>query len=99
MPVLRNWPFSRGKYAAREILLLCTTASISPERKEQISRLLAGTVDWEHMLNLAELHDVTPLIAYNILTNDLTGQVPKPYQEQLNKIHNGTLYRNVILSS
>ena len=99
MPVLRNWPFSRGKHAAREILLLCTTASISPARKEQISQLLAGTVDWEYMLNIAELHDVTPLIAYNILNNDLTGQVPKPYQEQLNKIHNGTLYRNVILSS
>jgi len=88
-----------GWRAAREILLLCTTAGISPGRKEQISQLLAGTVDWRYLLELAEFHGVAPLIAHNLVINSLTSMVPKPYLERLSQIYNKTLYMNVILAN
>jgi len=88
-----------GKRAARNILLLCTTAGISPGRKEQISRLLLGVVDWRYLLDLAEFHGVSPLIAHNLATSGLSIQVPQPYAERLNKIYTSILYRNVILSN
>ena len=91
--------YSSGRRAAREILLLCTTANLSPERKEQISSLLSGNIDWKYLLDLAEFHGVAPLVAYNFLINGLIKQIPRPYSERLNNIYNNNLYRNVILSA
>lgn len=88
-----------GRRAAREVLLLCTTASVSSERKEKISQLLAKTIDWVYLLDLAEFHGVAPLIIHNLVTNSLDSQVPQPHLERLNQIYNNTLYRNVILSA
>jgi hypothetical protein len=88
-----------GKRAARDILLLCTTASISPGRKEQISQLLLGIVDWRYLLDLAKFHGVTPMIAHNLAASGLDSQVPQPYADILNQIYNGMLYKNVILSN
>lgn len=92
-------PSPAGKRAARDILLLCTTASISPGRKEQISRLLLGCVDWKYLLDLAEFHGVTPLIAHNLAASGLSSQVLQPYAERLNRVYNSMLYKNVILSN
>ncbi len=90
--------YSSGKRAAREILLLCTTANLSPERKERISSLLSGNVDWKYLLDLAIFHGIAPLISRNLAVNDLNSRVLKPYLERLNEIYNKTLYRNMILS-
>lgn len=90
--------YSSGRRAAREILLLCTTANLSPERKERISSLLSGNVDWKYLLDLAEFHGIAPLISRNFTVNDLNSRVSKPYLQRLNEIYNKTLYRNVILS-
>jgi hypothetical protein len=88
-----------GQQPAREILLLCVTANISPSQKERLSQILAGAVDWKYLLDLAEFHGVAPLIAHNLVANGLSSQVPQPYLERLSQIYNGTLYRNVILSN
>jgi hypothetical protein len=98
MPAGQGKPSLCGKRAAREILLLCTTANISAERKERISQLLAGTIDWAYLLELVEFHGVAPLIAHHLITNGFASQVPQRYLERLNQIYNGTLYRNMLLS-
>ncbi|UCB44002.1 MAG: nucleotidyltransferase family protein [Dehalococcoidales bacterium] len=95
----RQTSSSTHQRAAREVLLLCTTANISPEGKERLSRILAEGLDWEYLLNLAEFHNITPLVAHNLTTNGSHSQVPQPYSEQLNRIYNNTLYRNVTLSN
>ena len=88
-----------GKRAAREILLLCATANISPANKMRISQLLSKTVDWGHLLELAQFHGMLPLVTYNLTTNGLISQVPKSYSERLNQAYSGSLYRNLILST
>jgi hypothetical protein len=95
----RARPSPSGQQAAREILLLCTTASISPGRKERVSQILAGIVDWQYLFYLAEFHGVAPLIAYHLMNNGLSKKVPQHYLERLSRIYNGTLYRNAILSN
>jgi hypothetical protein len=97
-PVGQDGSSLPGKRAAREILLLCATANISPANKERISQLLLKTVDWEHLLELAEFHGMVSLITHNLTNNSLISQVPKPYSERLNQTYNGSLYRNIILS-
>lgn len=97
--VKRGKPSLSGYKSARELLLLCTTASISPARKARLSQIIAGTVDWEYLLELAEFHGVTPLLALNLATNGLSSQVPKHHLSHLNQIYNSTLYRNVVLSA
>lgn len=92
-------PSLSGRRAAEELLLLCATASISPGRKERISRFLSGTVDWRHLLDLAEFHGLAPLLAHNLATNGLSGQVPPPCLKQLNQSYHNTLYKNVIFST
>jgi hypothetical protein len=87
-----------GGQAAREILLLLTTASISPSRKKRISQLLAGNVDWRYLLDLAEFHNVAPLVTYNLTANGFSNQVPQLYLKRMHQIYNATVYRNVILS-
>ena len=88
-----------GKRAARKLILLCTTSSMSPERKEQISEILAGTVDWKYMFDLMELHGISSLIAHNLAAEDFASQIRKPYVEKLNQIYNNTLYRNIVVSN
>jgi hypothetical protein len=88
---------SEGR-AAREILLLLATASLSPDRKKRISRLLAGKVNWRYLLDLAEFHNIAPFISYNLTANGLASQVPKPYIERMCQTYNATLFRNVILA-
>jgi hypothetical protein len=88
-----------GKRIARELLLLCTTSSMSPERKERISQILKGTVNWQYLLDLMELHGIASLIAYNLSNGDFTCQIPQPYVDKLNQIYNNTLYRNVVISN
>jgi hypothetical protein len=88
-----------GKQAARELLVLCTTANISHGRKERISQLLAGTVDWKYLLELAEFQGVAPLIAHDIINNGLSSQVPQTYLERLSQVYNNILYRNLLLSN
>ena len=87
-----------GKRAARNILILGTTPKISKENEERICQILKLPVDWEYLINLAELHGVAPLIAHALLTSGISNQIPKLYLERLNKIYHNALYRNVILS-
>jgi len=87
-----------GRRSSREILLLCATANILPGRKERISQILAGTIDWRYLLDLAKFHDVAPLIAHNLVNNGLGNLVPQPCLERLKQIYNSTLYRNILLS-
>jgi hypothetical protein len=99
LPVGRDRSSASRKRAARELLLLCTAASISPAGKAQISQILGGEIDWKYLLELAEFHGVAPIVAHNLVTNGFTGQVQQSYLERLNHIYVHNLYRNVLLSS
>jgi hypothetical protein len=87
-----------ARRAARELLLLCTTSNISSENKERILQILAGTVDWKYLFDLAELHGTASLIAHNLMAKDLAGQVSRPCLDKLNQIYNSNLYRNMVIS-
>jgi hypothetical protein len=91
--------FAAGRQAARDILLLGTTANLSPWRKERISRILAGPLDWKYFLNLADLHGITPLLAHNLTNNFTADRIPENYLKQLRQIYTNNLFRNVTLSN
>jgi hypothetical protein len=90
---------SSGRRAAREILLLCITTRMTPERKERLSVILSGNVEWEYLLALAGFHGVVPLVFHNISANDPGGRFSREHLELARKIYDETLYRNVVLSS
>jgi hypothetical protein len=94
----RKTSSSAAKKAAREVLLLCTAANIPPENKKILSRILTNGVDWEYLLKLVEFHGIAPLLAYNLTTSGLRDLIPEPYLDQLNRVYNSTLYRNMLLS-
>ena len=95
----RNESSSARRRATREVLLLCTTAGISPEGRERLHQILAEGVDWEYLLKLVEFHGIVPLVAHNLIKNDFRDQIPEPYFERLSGAYNSTLYRNVLLSN
>jgi hypothetical protein len=97
LPEVQDRSSLSGRRSAREILLLCTTASIPPGRKERISRILAGEVDWKYLLKLAEFHGIAPLISNNLTTNGFESRIPQPYLERLGQIYSSTLYKNIII--
>ena len=87
------------RQTTNELLLLCTTATLSTERKERISNKLTGKIDWDYLLKLVTFHGVAPLIAFNLSTEGLASQVPQLYLNQLRQIYNNTIYKNVLLSN
>jgi len=95
---VRTKSSSRGKQAARDLLLLAAASNMSAENKEQISRILGGDIDWQYLLYLADFHEITPLIAHNILADGRSRRVPEPYAERLRKIYSTSLYKNMVLS-
>ena len=97
-PGVKNTSSLADRRAAREILLLGTTATLSSDNMKRLSTVLAGTVDWKYLFNLAEYHRVGPLIAYNLTRNDLANQVPALYLERLSQIYTDNVHRNVFLS-
>ncbi len=96
--IKKKKPSSRAKKAAREVLLLSTAANISTSAREQISRISVGEVDWEYLLRLADFHGVAPLIARNLLDNDMVKSIPPPYPDRLKSAYDNSLYRNVIMT-
>lgn len=100
----RNQTTFRGNSTAIErrvagkLLLLCVTSSVDPKSREQIGQILGRGVDWGYLLELAELQGVTPLVAYNLIANGFSPQVPQPYLDQINQTYHQTLYRNMLLT-
>lgn len=87
-----------GHRAAEEILLLCTTAIISPETKTCLAQIISKPVDWKYFIELVTFHGTMPLIAHNLVNYDFSSQIPQPYVKQMKNGYNGTVYRNVVLS-
>jgi hypothetical protein len=87
-----------GRQAAREMLLLGTTAGLSPEAAERLELLIAGNVDWQYLFDLTALYNVTPLIAQNLMGRNFHGRIPQMYTNRLNERYNSNLYKNIILS-
>lgn len=87
-----------GKQAAREILVLCTTATISPGRKERITQILSGTVDWQYLVEIAEFHNVAPMVSHNLINLGFSNLVSQPCLERLRHIYRNTLFCNVVIS-
>ncbi len=94
----KNRRFVTGKRAAREILLLGTTTSLSPDNLKRLSKILAGNVNWEYLLDLAKYHGVAPLLAHNLTRFNLTDKVPEIYAERLNRIYSDNIHRSIFLS-
>jgi hypothetical protein len=88
-----------GLRAAREILLLCTTANVSPIGKKQLSQILTEPVNWRYLLDLAEFQGIIPLVAHNLVGNGFSHQVPQSYIDQLKHDYNRIMSKNLILSS
>jgi hypothetical protein len=91
--------FSSGRRAAREIFLLCATADMSPARVSLASHILSSTLDWDYLHELSEFHNVSQLIANNLINSELSGLVPASYLERLVRVYKNSLYRNIVLAS
>lgn len=88
-----------GRRAAREILRLGLAASLSAGNMQRLARVMAGTVDWDYLLYLAEYHSVAPLFAGNLTQNILADQVPGQYLKRLSRIYTENIPKNVLLSA
>jgi hypothetical protein len=97
-PTERPGSSSRGKRVARELLLLCLAADLSPDRIERISRALSGNMDWQYFLSLVNFHGAAPLVSRNLLSNSLTQHIPHLYREQMKNLYNNFIYRNILLN-
>lgn len=84
---------------AEEILLLCTTARISTEARGRLSQILAQTVNWRYLLDLAAFHGLIPLIVHNLVVSGLFNLVPDSYFYEMKRAYRGMAYRNLTLSS
>ena len=84
------------KRAAREILLLGIRPEVDAINRKRLAWALAGPVDWEYLLTLAEYHNVTPLLAYNLAQDEFKDFVPGTYIERLNRIYQNNIFRNML---
>ncbi len=89
---------SHSRRAAGEILLLCCTSRITPEISKRISRLIDSGVDWKYLLELAQVHGISPLIANSFIVSDTIKQIPQPYSVSLKNNYYNNLRRNILLS-
>ncbi len=92
-------PGTASRRAAQEIILLCTTAIISPEVRARLSQILTKPIDWQYFLELVVFQGMVPLVAHNLVANGLSSEVPQSYRDQLKHGYHSTVYRNVVLSS
>ncbi|OGO22532.1 MAG: hypothetical protein A2144_02235 [Chloroflexi bacterium RBG_16_50_9] len=88
-----------GRKSAREVLLLCTTACLSPRVKERLGQILANPLDWKYFVELAAYQGVIPLVNHNLSVADFSSHIPQPCGNQLKQAYKYTVYRNVILTS
>jgi hypothetical protein len=95
---IKHKPSRFNKRAAWEILLLAIKTGNKPESNERLTTLLAGTVDYEHLLFLGEYHGVTPLLAYNLSQAELISYLPETCREKLDRAYRNNIYLSLILS-
>lgn len=86
-----------GRDVAREILLTCINTGLT-DKKERISGLLSGKVDWKYLRKLADSHKVSLLIAYHLISNNLDSRLPKTDSEYYGHVYNGAIYRNILMA-
>jgi Uncharacterised nucleotidyltransferase/Transglutaminase-like superfamily len=82
--------------ASRSLLLACARASLSPEDKSSVKRLLEQPVDWQDLLKGALWHGVTQLVAMNLhgLPN-----VPDWVKRDLGRFDRVNAFRSLHLST
>jgi CelD/BcsL family acetyltransferase involved in cellulose biosynthesis/ribosomal protein S18 acetylase RimI-like enzyme len=97
-PAVKNGSASDAKRTTEEILLLGITSALPPENEKRLSNLLDGDVDWEYLLDLAEYHGITPLLAYNLSPISLADKIPVIYLDMLSRIYHNNVCRNLFLS-
>jgi hypothetical protein len=67
-----------------ELLLCCARTCMDAEKAECVKVLLRKAIDWSHLLQLADLHRVMPLL-YRILGAVCPEAVPKAFMDQLRR--------------
>jgi hypothetical protein len=78
------------------ILLCVAHPHVTPERQEQLTRLLTAPLDWEHLVALAERHEVVPLLSRHLrAVSAETG--PEAVREALTVRMRENLVRNLHL--
>lgn len=87
-----------AKRATRRLLCLGATSDLSPENEPEMATILDGPVDWDYLLQMAEFHGISPLLADNLNRESLSALIPPPYAERLHQLYQNNLYRSVFLA-
>ncbi|MBI2857824.1 MAG: nucleotidyltransferase family protein [Chloroflexi bacterium] len=80
-----------------QLLLHCARIQLSPERREAIKALLAGSVDWEVMLRRASWQRLSCLVSVHLRSQALSALVPLPVRQQLQRMSYASVARNMLM--
>jgi len=80
-----------------ELLLYCARTHVDPARADRIQVLLDGKIEWEHLLGLANKHELGSLLDWQ-LNNTCPEAVPEKYLSRLQHHFHANTRRNLYLS-
>lgn len=83
----------RGEPPEATLLLLCARHTLGPDQREAVEALLTGTIDWDHLLRLAERHGLAPLL-HRHLGTCTTAAIPSAVVAWLWARHEARARRN-----
>lgn len=75
------------------LLLLCASTRHTDEQKGVIETLSQNTVNWDHLINLADHHRLTPLL-YRTLSSVCPNTIPKEILDKLKQLYKSNATRN-----
>ncbi|NOT58584.1 MAG: nucleotidyltransferase family protein, partial [Deltaproteobacteria bacterium] len=87
---------SHGLGVEDRVLLCSAHPQVTPERYEQLTKLLASVLDWEQIVALAERHEIVPLLSRYLHAVPLE-MVPDTVRKTLAVLMRENLVRNLYL--
>jgi hypothetical protein len=79
------------------LLVLCARLNLSSKEHQEIERILIDGVDWDVLIQKANWHRLSALVAHHLLTFNSNGLIPKDTFEKMHSVSYSNLARNMIL--
>ena len=79
------------------LLLLCASTRQTEEQKKGIKTLTQKTINWDHLIELADHHRLMPLL-YRTLSSICPDTVPTEILDQLKQFYKSNATRNLLLT-
>ncbi|MDG3547072.1 nucleotidyltransferase domain-containing protein [Methanobacterium formicicum] len=78
-----------------ELILCCAHTEIGPLSEEKIFSLVNADLDWEYIMNFAEVHKLKPILYWNL--NRLHVNLPTSINDKLRNYFNKNIQKNLLL--